>query len=91
MRLEWSEAKREENLRKHGIDFVGVDAVFEGTTLTMEDDRFSYGEQRFVTFGLLEGRIVAVVHTERGSTLRIISVRKASRREEESYYAALAD
>ena len=63
MRFEWDEGKREANLRKHGIDFVGVEAVFDGLTVTMEDDRWDYGEQRFVTFDVLEGRVVAVVHT----------------------------
>lgn len=58
MQVEWDEAKREENLRKHGIDFVGVETLFEGFTATMEDDRLDYGEQRFVTFGVMEGRVL---------------------------------
>jgi len=57
----------------------------------MEDDRWGYGEQRFVTFGLLEGRVVAVVHTESADVIRVISIRKATRREEESYLSTLAD
>ena len=91
MRVEWDEAKRTENLRKHGIDFSGLEIFFEGYTVTVEDDRFHYGEQRFVTFGILEGRVLAVVHTERGDTLRIISARKATRREEQSYFSAISD
>ena len=46
--------------------------------MTVEDERFSYGEQRFVTFGLLQGRVVAIVHTEREEYTRIISARKAT-------------
>jgi uncharacterized DUF497 family protein len=91
VRLEWDESKRRENLRKHGIDFVGVESLFEGLTATLEDDRFDYSERRFISFGVLEGRIVVVAHTERGGVLRIISIRKATRREEASYLSAIAE
>lgn len=91
MRFEWDEAKREANLQKHGIDFIGVDSLFEGHTITIEDDRFAYGEQRFVTFGILEGRTVAVAHTESADVIRIISVRKATRSEEASYFSTLSN
>jgi uncharacterized DUF497 family protein len=40
VRFEWDEAKREANLQKHGIDFIGVESLFEGVTITVEDDRF---------------------------------------------------
>lgn len=90
MRLEWDEAKREANLRKHGIDFIGAEEVFAGDTATLEDERLAYGEQRFVTFGFLEGRVVAVVHAERANVIRIISIRKATRREEKSFLSTLS-
>ncbi|MEZ5424403.1 MAG: BrnT family toxin [Pyrinomonadaceae bacterium] len=86
MEFDWDENKRKANLRNHGIDFVGIDEVFEGETITILDDRFDYGEQRFVTFGMLEGRVVAVAHTETDNRIRIISVRKATKNEEKSYY-----
>jgi uncharacterized DUF497 family protein len=76
---------------KHGIDFVGVEALLEGFTATIEDDRLDYGEQRFVTFGIMEGRVVAVVHTEQGDTIRIISIRKATKREEQSYFSEISE
>ncbi len=88
---EWDEAKREANLQKHGIDFAGVEAVFEGYTVTMEDERRGYGEQRLVTFGVLEGRLVAVVHTERHEVIRVISIRRATRSEEKSYLSTIAN
>jgi uncharacterized DUF497 family protein len=91
VRLEWDEAKRRENLRKHGIDFVGAEGLFTGLTVTIEDDRFDYGERRFVTFGVLDRRIVAVTHTERKRAIRIISIRKATRREEQSYLSAISE
>ncbi len=91
MQVEWDEAKCAENLHKHGIDFVGVEALFEGFTATIEDDRLDYGEQRFVTFGIMEGRVVAVVHTEQSDTIRIISIRKATKREEQSYFSTISE
>jgi hypothetical protein len=54
-------------------------------TFTFEDDRFSYGEQRFVTLGLLAGVAVSVVHTENEYEIRVISFRKASKRESQIY------
>jgi hypothetical protein len=91
MTFDWDEVKRRENIRKHGIDFVDVEDVFSGVTATVEDDRHAYGEQRFVTIGLLCGRVVAVVHTEHEDRIRIISVRKASKNEERRYFSEIGD
>ena len=49
MEFDWDESKRISNLRKHGIDFLDVPVVFSGSIVTVEDDRFDYGEERFVT------------------------------------------
>lgn len=81
MEFTWSETKRAANLKAHGLDFVDAPRVFEGATFSFEDDRFSYGEQRFVTLGLLAGIPVSVVHTETEHEIRIVSFRKATRRE----------
>ncbi len=91
MRVTWDEAKRTENLRKHGLDFLGAEGLFDGHTVTLEDDRFAYGEQRFITFGVLEGRVVAAVHTEQDDDIRMISMRKATRREEQSYFSTIPE
>lgn len=91
MEFAWSEAKRAANLKIHGLDFVDTARVFEGITYTVEDDRFSYGEQRFVTLGLLAGIPVSVVHTESEHEIRIISFRKATRREAQIYFDAVQD
>jgi uncharacterized DUF497 family protein len=91
MELQWDEAKRKSNLHNHGIDFVGIEQAFEGETVTILDDRFDYGEERFVTFGLLDGRVVAIAHTEKEEVIRIISVRKATKYEESSYFKEIAD
>lgn len=89
MRFEWDERKRKSNLRKHGIDFVGCEAIFAGTVKTMIDDRADYGEERFVTFGLLDDRVVAVVHTEAADTIRVISIRKATRHEQALFFQGI--
>ena len=91
MKFEWDEQKRKSNLRKHGIDFVGCDAIFAGTEKTMIDNRVDYGEDRFVTFGLLDGRVVAVVHTEAADTIRVISIRKATQREQALFFEGIQD
>jgi uncharacterized DUF497 family protein len=91
VRVTWDEAKRTENLRKHGLDFLDAESVFDGYTVTLEDDRFDYGEQRFITFGVSEGRVIALVHTEQDEIIRMISMRKATRREEQSYLSAISE
>lgn len=89
MEFNWSDAKRTTNIKSHGLDFVDAQSVFEGVTYTFEDDRFSYGEQRFVTLGLLAGIPVSVVHTESEYEIRIISFRKATKRESQIYFNAI--
>ncbi len=91
MKFEWDEAKRQTNITKHGIDFVGIEEVFESETVTIFDDRFDYGEARFITFGLFEGRVVVIAHTETVEIIRIISARKATKDEEVSYFKEIAD
>ena len=81
MRFAWSEAKRRANLTTHGLDFLDAPRVFEGPTFTFEDDRFGYGEQRFVTLGFLNSVPVSIVHTETRDRIRIISFRKATKKE----------
>ncbi len=91
MEFEWDEDKRLANIKNHGIDFIDVSEVFDRDVFTIEDDRYSYGEQRFVTLGLLRGSVVAVVNTDRGEFIRIISIRKATKNEYRSYFQAIAD
>jgi len=82
MRFTWQEAKRKSNLKTHGLDFLDAPKVFEGLTFTFEDDRFEYGEQRFVTLGLLNGIPVSIVHTETTDHIHVISFRKATKHEQ---------
>ncbi len=91
MEFTWSESKRAFNIKAHGLDFVDAPSLFDGMTFTFEDDRFSYGEQRFVTLGLLAGIPVSVVHTESENEIRIISFRKATRHESQIYFDAITN
>ena len=91
MRFSWSETKRARNLKDHGLDFGDTPRVFEGMTFTFEDDRFAYGEQRFVTLGLLAGVPVSIVHTESEHEIRIISFRTATKHETEIYFSQIKD
>src|SRR3546814_7351887 len=85
MELSFDEAKRRLTLLNRGLDFARAGEVFDGAELTWIDDRFDYGEVRYNTFGLLDGRLVALTWTISHSTRRIISMRKANEREQ-TYY-----
>ncbi len=91
MRFEWDEDKRLLNLAKHEIDFVDAEEVFENETYTVIDERFNYSETRLVTFGLLDGEVVAVVHTESANITRVISIRRATRNEEIIYFNQISN
>lgn len=91
MNIEWNEAKRRSNLHKHGFDFADAGLVFAGEIVTAEDTRWEYGETRFVTLGLLRGRAVVIIHTEDEESIRVISMRKATRNEERIYYQTIGN
>ena len=86
MRFEWDEVKRRSNIKRHGFDFHSVEQIFADDVLTFSDDRFDYGEHRYLTLGMFNGTVVAIAHTQRHEVTRIISLRKASKNEEEIYY-----
>ncbi len=89
--ITWNGVKRRANLRKHGLDFVDAHEVFDGLTYSYEDDRLAYGEERFVTLGVLREVVVSIVHTEEGDHIHIISMRKATRHEREIYFERIAN
>jgi uncharacterized protein len=91
VRFEWDEAKRRLNVKKHGIDFIDVPDMFSGDILTIEDDRYDYGETRYITLGQIKGITIVVAHTESKDIIRIISARKATRYEEIRYFEEIAD
>lgn len=87
MRFEWDPAKAAENLSRHGVSFEEAATVFRDTlSQTGQDPDHSSGEERFVIFGVSTGgRLLAVAHTERGDTIRIISARAATPGERRIY------
>lgn len=91
MKFTWDEDKRKTNLAKHGFDFADAEAVFAGMTYTFRDDREYYGKDRFITLGMLKGRIVLIAHTEEGNNIRIISMRKATKNEQKKYFQGFGD
>jgi uncharacterized DUF497 family protein len=86
VKFEWDETKRLANLKKHGIDFADVPAMFDGDVFTIQDERFDYGETRYITFGLLKFHVIVVAHTDENNIIRIISARKATKDEEKRYF-----
>ena len=86
-RFEWHEEKADANLAKHGISFPDAADVFEDSSrLEWFDDREDYGEDRFVTIGVVRGRVIVVAYTMRGTHRRLIMARRATRREREEYH-----
>jgi uncharacterized DUF497 family protein len=81
MQIEFDAEKRDRTLTERGLDFSRAGEVFSGTHLTRRDEKRDYGEERFVTAGRLDGRIVIMVWTPRLNVRRIISMRKANERE----------
>jgi uncharacterized DUF497 family protein len=87
MRYEWDEAKNRINVAKHGLDFADAAQILTGPCVTFVDDRFDYGEERLISLGMLDGRVVVIAHAPRGPEVtRIISMRKANRREQKTYH-----
>ncbi|MFO7885050.1 MAG: BrnT family toxin [Desulfobacteraceae bacterium] len=83
MQFKWDERKNAINIKNHKIDFADVPTVFKGTMQIDYDDRHDYGEDRWIGLGLLYSIIVVVVFTEpRNDIIRIISARKANRKEQ---------
>ena len=96
MEITFDPVKREWILRERGLDFADATAVFAGRTFTFEDDRFDYPEIRFVTVGLLAGRMIVLVWTPDPSVAayegrRVISMRKANAREQARYSQRLGE
>ncbi|WP_417913452.1 BrnT family toxin [Candidatus Electronema sp. TJ] len=82
MKIEYDSRKRQYALEERGLDFEDAPTVFNSPRrITWEDTRQDYGERREITMGELAGRLVVLVHTKRGSSIRIISMRKANERE----------
>lgn len=85
---EWDARKDQENRRKHGLRLRdGIPALNDPLQVEWIDERLEYGEERTITLGQAGGRRLYVVHTSRApDRIRIISVRRATRREQNAYH-----
>ncbi len=86
MDYQWDDNKAKANLKKHKVDFADAVTVFsDDLAITIEDA--DPDEERFVTIGIdALGRILVVVYTWRGESIRLISARKATKDERREYY-----
>ena len=85
MELEWDEVKRQGALAKRQIDFADVARIDPASIRTWVDERYAYGEQRLISYGYLDDRLCTFCWTQRGTKIRIISMRKANERERKRY------
>ena len=89
MRFTWHEPKRQTTRNRRGLDFADAEQLFAGPTFTFEDTREVYGEQRWVTLGLLRGKVVVIVHTESEAEIHVISMREADKDEQLLFFRNL--
>ncbi len=80
--------KERENIAIHGMGFDAVSEFDWETALTVQDTRKDYGEERFISYGNIEGRLHVLVWTPRSGIVRPISLRKANQREKRRYEEA---
>jgi uncharacterized DUF497 family protein len=87
LEFEWDQGKATANVHKHGVSFEEAITIFsDPNAITIADAEHSDAEDRFVDIGLsANGRVLVVVHTERGRRVRIISCRKATPAERSQY------
>lgn len=90
VKISFDPAKRDATLAQRGLDFARAVEVCAGLHASLADDRQDYGEPRFITAGMLSGRLVVMVWTPREGTRRIISMRYAHEREAERWRRHLA-
>ncbi len=85
MEYEFDPVKARANLKKHGMSFSDAERFDWDSAIIIIDDREDYGEDRFRTLGFIDEILCAMVFTERDDSVRIISLRRASRQERVSY------
>jgi uncharacterized DUF497 family protein len=85
MDLEYDPVKRDSNLEKHGVDFEAAQKFDFASAMVWEDGRHDYGETRWVAIGSLGSRLHVICFTETDSGIRVISLRKANKREVNAY------
>ena len=92
MEFEWDQNKSEKCFTERGFDFAyAVRVFFDPDRVVQTDRRYDYGEKRYQLMGKIENRVFVVVYTPRHSTIRIISARKANKREVRHYENTTCD
>lgn len=86
MKLEWDSNKNNSNIEKHGIDFSDLTKAFTLPMLKREDNRQDYGEKRWIALVELHEICIVIVYSVRKNTMRIISARKANKKERKIYH-----
>lgn len=89
--FDWDEAKRRANLAKHGVDFALAREFFWDVAVIERDSRNDYGEDRLSVTAPLLGRLHVMIYVVRDGRIRIISLRRANKRERRRYEEAMAD
>ena len=85
MEIEFEPIKDRINRLKHGVSLAAAAEMDLSRAISIEDDRFDYGERRFVAYGPLGGELYAMCFTMRGNAVRVIGLRRANRRERKRY------
>jgi hypothetical protein len=85
MHYEWDDSKRGANFAKHGMDFIDAERFEWATAIEAMDNRFDYGEERWVALGFIDNRLHVLIYTRRKKSIRLISLRRANSREREYY------
>lgn len=91
MTFEWNEAKAVANLKKHGVSFESAAAFEFDTAIEFIDDDVSYGEERHRAFGFIGAKLHVLIYTARRSTIRVISLRRATVQEKRTYETAIEE
>lgn len=90
MKFEWDPKKNEINIRERGVDFADAKEMFDHELLIALDTRKNYGENRYIAVGYIQNRLMILVFTKRRfNIIRIISLRKANKREQAKFKASI--
>jgi uncharacterized protein len=91
--FEWDDEKAASNIRDHeGVTFEQAAAAFRDPfAVEWIDEREDYGEERSILLGMISGQLLYVVYTERGTNIRLISARRATRHEQDIYFRQNAE
>jgi uncharacterized DUF497 family protein len=86
LKFEWNKSQAKDNQAKNGVSFELTKEVFKDPfAVELLDDRKDYGEECFVIIGMVDGRVLYVAYTGREEAIRIISARRATKHEQETY------